>query len=108
MGRDPVRAPPRDVLRIRGRRRGRQLLRAGDCGDGVLVRGALRAERLGVEVIPEREVTDVRPVGAADGSDGYVVETEHPGAWVRTRPRTFRAGGVVVATSATVNRPCTM
>ncbi len=44
------------------------------------------AERLGVEVIPEREVTDIRPVGAADGSDGYVVETEHPGAWVGEAP----------------------
>ncbi len=37
------------------------------------------AERLGVEVIPEREVTDIRPLGAADGADGYVVETGHPG-----------------------------
>ena len=50
------------------------------------------AERLGVEVIPEREVTDIRPVGAADGSDGYVVETEHPGAWVRRRARTLPRG----------------
>jgi cholesterol oxidase len=58
------------------------------------------AERLGVEVIPEREVTDIRPAGAADGADGYVIETERPGAWVRRRARRFRAGGVVVAAGA--------
>ncbi|MGB2817456.1 MAG: GMC family oxidoreductase [Burkholderiaceae bacterium] len=58
------------------------------------------AERLGVEVIPERDVTDVRPFGAADGADGYIVETEHPGAWLRRRRRAFRARGVVVAAGA--------
>src|SRR5437870_3251516 len=35
------------------------------------------AERLGVEVIPERYVTDVRPLGAGDGSEGYEVSTQH-------------------------------
>src|SRR5919106_1265266 len=55
------------------------------------------AERLGVEVIPERQVTEVRPLGAADGSDGYAVSTEHPGAWIRKRRRTLTARGVVVA-----------
>jgi cholesterol oxidase len=58
------------------------------------------AERRGVEVIPEREVVDIRPVGAPDGADGYFVETERPGAWLRRRPRRFRAGGVVVAAGA--------
>jgi cholesterol oxidase len=58
------------------------------------------AERLGVEVIPERQVTEIRPVGAADGSEGYEVVTEHPGAWMRKRRRTFRARGVVVAAGA--------
>ncbi|MGZ8254544.1 MAG: FAD-dependent oxidoreductase [Burkholderiaceae bacterium] len=58
------------------------------------------AERLGVEVVAEREVTDIRPVGAVDGADGYVVETEHPGAWLHRRSRSFRAGGVVVAAGA--------
>jgi cholesterol oxidase len=58
------------------------------------------AERLGVEVIPERLVTEIRPLGAADGSDGYELATEHPGAWVRKRRRTFRARGVVVAAGA--------
>jgi cholesterol oxidase len=58
------------------------------------------AERLGVDVIPEREVIDIRPFGADDGTDGYVLHTEHPGAWVRRRPRAFRAGAVVVAAGA--------
>ena len=58
------------------------------------------AERLGVEVIPEREVIDVRPFADVDGADGYVVGTERPGAWLRRRRRAFRAGGVVVAAGA--------
>ena len=29
------------------------------------------AEQRGVEVIPDRTVTEIRPLGAADGSDGY-------------------------------------
>ena len=58
------------------------------------------AERLGVEIIPERDVTDIRPLGAADGADGYAVDTARPGAWVRSASRTFRARGVVVAAGA--------
>jgi cholesterol oxidase len=58
------------------------------------------AERLGAQVIPERMVTDIEPIGAADGSDGYRVSTEHPGAWLRRQRRTFTARGVVVAAGA--------
>jgi cholesterol oxidase len=58
------------------------------------------AERLGAEILPEREVSEIEPIGAADGSDGYRVTTEHPGAWVRRRKRTFTARGVVVAAGA--------
>ena len=58
------------------------------------------AEQLGVEVIPERQVTAIRPLGAPDGSEGYEVATEHPGAWLRKRPRTLTARGVVVAAGA--------
>ena len=57
------------------------------------------AERLGARILPEREVTDIEPI-AADGSDGYRVTTEHPGAWVRRRRHTFTARGVVVAAGA--------
>jgi cholesterol oxidase len=55
------------------------------------------AERAGAQVFPERMVVDVKPLGAADGSDGYAVTTEHPGAWIRRRRRTFTARGVVLA-----------
>jgi cholesterol oxidase len=53
-----------------------------------------------VQIIPERQVVDIRPLGAADGSDGYVLTTEHPGAWLRSRRRQFTARGVVVSAGA--------
>jgi cholesterol oxidase len=55
------------------------------------------AEEGGARVFPERVVVDVRPLGASDGSEGYAVTTEHPGAWLRHRRRTFTARGVVFA-----------
>ncbi len=58
------------------------------------------AERRGARIMPEHEVVDVRPVGAPDGSEGYEVTTERPGAWVRKRRRTFTARGVVLAGGA--------
>jgi cholesterol oxidase len=58
------------------------------------------AERLGVEIIPERQATKIRPLGADDGSEGYAVETEHPGAWLRKRTQTVTARGVVIAAGA--------
>jgi cholesterol oxidase len=58
------------------------------------------AEKLGVEIVPERHVTEIRPLGAADGSDGYSVTSERSGSWVRKRHRTLTAKGVVVAAGA--------
>jgi cholesterol oxidase len=58
------------------------------------------AEKAGAEILPEREVTDVRPLGAPDGADGYEVATEYPGAWLRKRRRRFTARGVVFAAGA--------
>jgi cholesterol oxidase len=58
------------------------------------------AERRGARVMPERQVVDVRPLGAADGSDGYLVTTERPGAWLRKRRQTHTARGVVMAAGA--------
>ena len=58
------------------------------------------AEKRGAEILPEREVVDIRPAGAADGSDGYLVTTEHPGAWLRRRRRTFRTRGIVMSAGA--------
>ena len=58
------------------------------------------AERRGAEIIADCEVTDIRAVGAPDGSDGYRVATQVPGAWFAKRRRTFTARGVVVAAGA--------
>ena len=55
------------------------------------------AERLGVRVLPERTVTDVRPIGARDGSGGYSVTHERSGAWARRDKQRLTALGVVVA-----------
>ena len=60
------------------------------------------AEKLGVEILPERQVTDISPVGgpAGDGSDGYEVTSERSGAWLRKRRSTLTARGVVIAAGA--------
>ncbi len=58
------------------------------------------AEKLGVRIEPERQVTEIRPLGAGDGSDGYAVLSERSGSWVRKRRRTLRARGVVIAAGA--------
>jgi cholesterol oxidase len=58
------------------------------------------AERRGAEVQAERTVTDIRPLGAADGSDGYAVTSERSGLLRGRRRRTLRARGVIVAAGA--------
>ncbi len=58
------------------------------------------AEKLGVSIFPKRQVTEVRPLGAADGSDGYAVTAERSGSWFHAEQRTLRARGVVVAAGA--------
>ena len=58
------------------------------------------AEKRGVEILPEREVVDIRPIGAEDGADGYTVTTERPGAWFRKQRRTFTARGIVISAGA--------
>ncbi len=58
------------------------------------------AEKRGAQILPEHQVTDLRPLGAADGSDGYEITTERPGAWLFKRRRSFRARGVVLAAGA--------
>jgi cholesterol oxidase len=55
------------------------------------------AEKHGAEVMPERTVTDIRPIGSPDGSDGYEVESVRSGAWLRKQRWVQRARGVVVA-----------
>jgi cholesterol oxidase len=58
------------------------------------------AEKLGVKIEPERQVTEIRPLGAADGSDGYTVTSERAGSWLRKQRRTQTARGVIVAAGA--------
>lgn len=58
------------------------------------------AEKRGAEIIAEREVTDVRPLGGTDGADGYQVSTEYPGAWVNKRRKRLTARGVIFAAGA--------
>jgi len=58
------------------------------------------AEKAGAQVLPEHEVVDIRPLGAADGSEGYRVTTQRPGAWFRKQRRSFTTRGVVVAAGA--------
>jgi cholesterol oxidase len=55
------------------------------------------AERRGVEVTADRTVTEIRPLGAADGSDGYAVSSERSGMFRGRGRRTITARGVVVA-----------
>lgn len=55
------------------------------------------AEKLGVEILPERHVTDVKPLGDGTGADGYVVRHERSGAWVRRGEQELRARGVVLS-----------
>jgi cholesterol oxidase len=55
------------------------------------------AEHSGVEIEPDRTVTDIRPLGAEDGGDGYAVSSERSGLLSGRGRRTLTAGGVVVA-----------
>ncbi|MBN3785732.1 GMC family oxidoreductase [Burkholderia sp. Ac-20353] len=82
--------------------------RCGDCMIGCRTGAANRltknylwfAEKRGARIIPEREVIDVRPLGAADGADGYrlVVEQRSPdGSRARSE---YTARGVVFAGGA--------
>jgi cholesterol oxidase len=55
------------------------------------------AEKRGARVMAERTVTDIRPLGSADGAEGYEVESVRSGAWLRKDRRVDSARGVVVA-----------
>ena len=58
------------------------------------------AEHRGATIIADREVTDIRPIGAPDGSEGYQISTAVPGSWFAARAPTLTARGVVVAAGA--------
>jgi cholesterol oxidase len=55
------------------------------------------AEHAGCQIIAEREVVDIRPLGARDGSDGYAVTTERTGRLLRKDRRTVTARHVVLS-----------
>jgi cholesterol oxidase len=58
------------------------------------------AEKRGAKIFAETRVVDVRPLGAADGSDGYAITTERSTAWFAKQRKTFTAKHVVLAASA--------
>jgi cholesterol oxidase len=55
------------------------------------------AEKAGVRVLAEREAVDIRPRGADDGSDGYVVEYRGPGGRGSKGSEAVTCGAVVFA-----------
>ncbi len=87
----------------------RACLRCGSCMIGCRhgAKNTLRknylwfAERLGVEILDERNVSSIRPLSPDDGgSEGYEVESDRSGAVLRHSRRTLRARGVVIAAGA--------
>lgn len=54
------------------------------------------AEQGGAVIVPETRVVDVRPIGAADGADGYVLTVERSTGML-SRRHTITARGVVVS-----------
>jgi cholesterol oxidase len=57
------------------------------------------AERRGVRIQPDSKVTDIRPSGALDGSDGYELVVQRPGIG-RKNKRVLKARGIVVSAGA--------
>ncbi|RJS46794.1 GMC oxidoreductase [Nocardioides cavernaquae] len=82
--------------------------RCGQCMTGCRTGAANRltknylwfAEKHGARVLAEREVVDVTPIGAPDGSDGYRITTRRPGARWRSDPTSITTRGVVFAGGA--------
>jgi cholesterol oxidase len=58
------------------------------------------AEGLGVRILAERTVTDIRPLGDGSGAEGYEVTHARSGALVRRGRASARARGVIVAAGA--------
>lgn len=58
------------------------------------------AEKYGAKVFAETQVVDVKPLGRADGSDGYEVHTVSSISHVRKNRRRFTCRGVVFSASS--------
>lgn len=82
--------------------------RCGQCMTGCRVGAANRltknylwfAEKHGVSILPEHEVTDVVPIGTDDGSDGYRIALRTTGRRLGRRRATMTTTGVVFAAGA--------
>lgn len=82
--------------------------RCGDCMIGCRTGAANRltknylwfAEKGGARIIPEQEVIDVQPLGAADGAHGYRIVTEQRSPNGKQAPTHYTARGVVFAGGA--------
>jgi len=58
------------------------------------------AEKRGAKVFAETRVTDIRPLGRSDGSDGYELTVERSTAWFWKHRRTLTARQVVLSGSS--------
>ncbi|MBA3452506.1 MAG: GMC family oxidoreductase [Deltaproteobacteria bacterium] len=58
------------------------------------------AEKRGAKILAETRVVDLKPLGAADGSDGYELTVESSTAWLFKQRRTITARHVVLSASA--------
>ena len=58
------------------------------------------AEKLGATVFAEHQVVEVKPIGSSDGSDGYRITSERPGAWLFKGRKSFTGRGVIFAAGA--------
>ncbi len=58
------------------------------------------AEKQSARIFPETQVVDVKPISAADGSDGYHVRTVRSTSLVRRHEQRFSCRGVVFAASS--------
>ena len=58
------------------------------------------AEKRGATVVPERTVTDIRPLNGTDGADGYAITHHRTGTWIRRDKQTITAKSVVLAAGA--------
>ncbi len=58
------------------------------------------AEKRGAQILAERELVDLVPIGDPDGRQGYRVSTQRPGSWFGRDRQTHTARGVVFAGGA--------
>ncbi|MGK5085448.1 GMC family oxidoreductase [Bdellovibrionota bacterium FG-1] len=55
------------------------------------------AEKQGINIISEQQVTDIRPIETAQGVQGYEVQAECSTAWFSKKPRILKARQIIVS-----------